>query len=390
MNKKKSLLISFIILLFAGVILVLIFISEPTAQRESAARETAMLVNVTPVSRGDYRPVFVTTGTVRPESEIVLSSRVSGEIIQRFQSFNPGEIVTKGTELVKIDPADFNNTLQLRMSELHRAEANLSIEKGQQEVARQDYQLSDENLSEANEALVLRIPQLKTAQAEVTAARAAVEQARLDLERTSVKAPFNAQILSRQVDVGSQVSPGDELARLVGIETYWVEAMVPQSRIQWIAFPDDESGEGAEVRVRNRSAWDAEDYRTGRLTKMVGALNEQTRLVRVLVSVPDPLGVKSDLEKPLPLLIGAFVETGIVGKKLEDVVKLNRDFVRKGQTVWVMEDEKLDIRDVEILVTDAQHAYIREGLNDGDKVVTTNLATVVDDAPLRLEENRSN
>ncbi len=190
--------------------------------------------------------------------------------------------------------------------------------------------------------------------------------------------------------MGSQVSPGDELARLVGIEIYWVEAMVPQSRIQWLSFPDDESGGGAEVRVRNRSAWNEEDYRIGRLEKMVGALNEETRLVRVLVSVKDPLGIKSDMEKQLPLMIGAFVETGIVGKKVEDVVKLKRDFVRKGQTVWVMKDDKLDIRDVDILLTDAEHAYISEGLNDGDKVVTTNLATVVDEAPLRLEENGSN
>lgn len=390
MNKKKTLLISFIILLVAVLVLVLIFISEPTARRDSAAKQTAMLVNVTEVSRGDYRPVFVTTGTVRPESEIILSSRVSGEVIHRFESFNPGEIVTEGTELVKIDPADFKNTLQSRMSELHEAEANLSIEKGRQEVARQDYRLSDETLSETNEALVLRIPQLKTARARVNAARSAVEQARLDLQRTSVTAPFNAQILSREVDVGSQVSPGDELARLVGIETYWVEANVPQSRIQWLTFPDDKSGEGAEVRIRNRSAWEEEDYRTGNLYKMVGALNEQTRLVRVLVSVQDPLGVKSASEKQLPLMIGAFVETGIVGKKVKDVVKLNRDFVRKGQTVWVMNDGKLQIRELDILLTDAENAYIREGLDDGDKVVTTNLATVVDGAALRIEDNGSN
>lgn len=390
MNKKKSLFISLMILLVAGVILVLIFMSEPTAQRESESRETAMLVNVTPVSRNDYRPVFVTTGTVRPVREISLSPLVGGEIIDRAQNFNPGATVAKGTVLLQLDPSDYKNTLQLRKSELQEARANLVIEEGRQEIARRDYQQSNETLSEENEALVLRIPQLNTARSKVDAAKAAVDQARLDLERTVVKAPFDLQILDRYVDVGSQVSPGDELGHMLGVEEYWVEVRVPQSRLRWLSFSADKSEKGAEVRIRNRAAWGEDEYRIGRLYRMVGDLNEQTRLVRALVSVNDPLDLESTGETRLPLMIGAFVETGIAGQEVKNVVKLNRDYVRKGQTVWVMDDGALRIQDVEILLTDSEHAYISKGLEDGEKVVTTNLATVVDGAPLRIEENGSN
>lgn len=378
------------ILLVSGVILVLIFMSEPTAQRESESRETAMLVNVTPVSRNDYRPVFVTTGTVRPVREISLSPLVGGEIIDRAQNFNPGATVAKGTVLLQLDPSDYKNTLQLRKSELQEARANLVIEEGRQEIARRDYQQSNETLSEENEALVLRIPQLNTARSKVDAAKAAVDQARLDLERTVVKAPFDLQILDRYVDVGSQVSPGDELGHMVGVEEYWVEVRVPQSRLRWLSFSADKSEKGAEVRIRNRAAWGEDEYRIGRLYRMVGDLNEQTRLVRALVSVNDPLDLESTGETRLPLMIGAFVETGIAGQEVKNVVKLNRDYVRKGQTVWVMDDGALRIQDVEILLTDSEHAYISKGLEDGEKVVTTNLATVVDGAPLRIEENGSN
>ena len=70
---------------------------------------------------------------------------------------------------------------------------------------------------------MLREPQRLAAEARVQSARAAVEQARVDLGRTVIRAPFDAQVLSREVEIGSQVSPGDPLARLVGVDRYWVE-----------------------------------------------------------------------------------------------------------------------------------------------------------------------
>lgn len=386
MHKKKAFLISLIILAAAALVVVVIFLTEPTAQRESAEKETAMLVNVTRVERGNYRPVFVTTGTVRPVQEVILSPQVSGEITDRSPDFNPGSNVEKGEKLLQIDPADYKNTLQLQKSELQEARASLQIEKGQQEVARRDYEQSGEELTDDNKALVLRIPQLNTARSNVEAARASLDQAELDMQRTAIHAPFHAKILSRNVDVGSQVGPSDQLGRLVGIERYWVEATVPQSRMRWLEFSDEVESEEAQVSVRNRS-WAEDEVRKGHLYKMVGALEEDTRLVRVLVEVPDPLALDFEAGEKQPLMIGSFVETSIQGREVKDVIKLNRDYVRKGNTVWVMKDEELDIRDVEILLNDSEHAYISDGLEDNDRVVTTNLATVVDGAPLRIEEN---
>ncbi len=143
---------------------------------------------------------------------------------------------------------------------------------------------------------------------------------------------------------------------------------------------------GAEVKIYNSSAWGADGYRTGVLQKMVGELEESTRLVKVLISVPDPLGIKESREYLPELLIGSFVEVEIEGREIEDVVRLSRDYLRNQNTVWVMEDEKLKIRKVDVVLTDAGNAYIKNGLEDGDHVVTTNLATVVEDAPLRVEE----
>lgn len=293
----------------------------------------------------------------------------------------------EGTTLLQIDPSDYKNALQQRKSELRQAEADLKLEMGRQNVARQDYQLLEDSLSRENRALVLREPQLNAARSQVESARAAVDQAELNLRRTSIRAPFDAHIVSRSVNVGSQVAPGDELGRLVGFDEYWVEATVPVSKLPWLRFPNG-NGRGSTVHIVNRTAWDDGVSREGYLYRLVGALEDETRMARVLISVPDPHGRAEDTTGPR-LILGSYVEVLMDGKVLNDVVRLNRDYVRDDETVWVMADRTLEIRDVDVAVRDAKYAYIRSGLEDGDRVVTTNLSTVSDGAPLRLRGSES-
>lgn len=273
-----------------------------------------------------------------------------------------------------------------RESELQQARADLNIEMGRQQSAQREYKMFGDTLSLPPEqkALVLRQPQLNAAKSRVQSAQAAVNLAQLNLERTSIEAPFRAHILTRNVNVGSQVARGDNLGRLVGLNEYWIMATVPLSQLRWLSFPRD--GErGSKVRIRNRTAWPEGEYREGYLHKLVGTLESDTRMARVIVSVPDPMAHREENAGSPPLMIGAFVEASIQAGGLQDVIRLERDYVRQGDTVWMMEDGKLSIRVVDIVFRDADYAYIKSGIEDGTQVVTTNLSTVVDGAPLRLD-----
>ncbi|MDQ8204622.1 efflux RND transporter periplasmic adaptor subunit [Pelagicoccus sp. SDUM812003] len=386
MSRWVTGLICLAVLALAAGVTTVIFFTEPTAQREGATKRTAMLVEVQTVQRGDYKPVIAAMGTVEPAEEVMLSPRVSGEVLERSPVFTPGGVAEKGEMLIRIDAADYEAALAERRSELQQAEADLNIEMGRQSIAEDDFELLGEDLNSERRSLVLREPQLQTAQARVEAAQAAVRRAELDLQRTEVKAPFDAQVLTREVTVGSQVGPGDTLGHLVGRDRYWVATAVPLSKLRWIEFGEGEDGQPAKARVRNRAAWPEGVYREGEVYQLVGTLESATRMARVLVEVPDPLGdrvVSSD--KPV-LMIGAFVEVLINARPIENVVRVDRDYVRQGATVWVMDEEDaLRIRKVDIEFQDEQYAYVSEGLEDGDRVVTTNLATPIDGSPLRLE-----
>jgi RND family efflux transporter MFP subunit len=355
----------------AGAI-VLIHSTEPEAERVGATRKSAALVETLTVSRASHRPELVVLGTVEPARDIVLSPRVSGQVVAVGPNFKPGGFVRAGEVLLRIDSADFENVVAMRESALHEAQALLAIEEGRQSVAEYEFELLGEEIDASNRALVLREPQIASARAGVEAAEAAVNQAKLDRDRAEVVAPFDAQILSRSADVGSHVSPGNDLARLVGIEEYWVTATVPVRDLEWIRFPDGDRP-GSAVRVRNRAGGRPGVFREGRVMQLIGMVDRQTRLARVLVTIEDPLA--RDLDAP-PLILGTVVETRIEGRALPDIVRLDRSYLREGNTVWVLRDDQLDIREVEVVYEDARFAYIGEGLADEDQVVTTSLATV--------------
>ena len=375
-----NLILCVAILAAAGAAIVWINRTEPTAEQITATRKSAALVETVTVRRGTYSPHIVVLGTVQPAQDIVLSPRVDGQVTELSPKLVPGGMVREGDLLLRIDPADFENAVSIRKSELEQAEASLEIEQGRQSLARKELELLQGTIDETNRALVLREPQIASIRAEVSAARAAVERAELDLARSTIFAPFDAQILSRSINVGSQVSTGDELARLVGIDEYWVMAAVPVRSLQWLQFPELDDQEGSTVRLRDPGSWPPGAERHGHVARMIGTLDQQTRLARVLVIVRDPLGRTSDAP---PLILDTLIETEIEGRPIDDVVRLDRELIRDSDTVWVMKEGKLEIREVEIVFRGAEHAYIREGLEQGEEVVVTTLATVAEGVDLR-------
>lgn len=379
---------AFLCLLIFGAaagVLYWIYSSEPTAQREGATRKTAALVDTLVVERGSYEPELVVLGNVQPAREIQLSPLVGGEIIEMDRSFVPGGMIHKGQPLLKIDPADFQNIVRLRDSELKQAQAELAIEEGRQAVARKELAAIGQELTEANRALVLRQPQIDSIKARIDSAQSALDQAKLDLKRADLITPFDAQIMDRMANLGSRVEPGQAVARLVGTDAYWVIASVPLRQLNFITFPDD-ANPGSSVEVRLKSVWGPNQFRAGVVTRLIGELDPQARLAQVLITVEDPLARQGDGP---PLILDSIVEARIKTKPLEDVVRLPREYLRQNKTVWVFEDGKLAIREIQIAFGNAAYVYVSEGLNDGDEIVTTALATVAEGRPLRRSTDAS-
>ncbi len=386
MNVKTTAFVS--ALMFVGAILTsfIIFATEPEAQREAATKRVPMLVKVKPAQLGNYRPVIKAMGTVVPAQSVVLRARVNGEVISISEQFSPGALVGKGQELLRIDDQDYRLLLQQRRGELGQAKTALDIEMGEQALAEKEFNRMQRELSDMQKDLVLRKPQLAGAKASLAAAQAAVAQAELDLQRTQIFAPFNATILQRNVNAGSNVTENTELARLAATDKYWVEASVAADRLHYLDFSQDQKEE-LNVSVRDRNAWPKNVVKKARLIQKFGELSSESRLAKILIEVPDPLNLETLQDNSQPdLLLGAFVECQIPTKEIRDVIRLEREYIRKNNTVWVMQDNALSIRDVDIIFLDEKYVYIQSGVNDNDSIVVSDLSRVRDGAELRLQE----
>lgn len=362
------------LLLLTGAVGALIKLTEPEPEREAAVKRTAMLVEVLEVEVGDYTPQIPAVGVVLAAEDVTLQPRVSGQITALGREFVPGSVVEAGEVLLELERVDAANAVALAESALALAQADLELEQGRQAVARIERDHIGAEISAEQERLVLREPQLQAAQATVDAARANLKQAELELSRTRVRAPSRSLVLERSVGVGSLVTPSSTLGRLVAVERFWVELTLPTRLLQHLP-------EQTTVRLRDDNAWPAGATRQGTLSGVVRALDQQTRLARLLVTVEDPLA----LEHPgPPLSVGAFLQAELQANTLSEVIRLPRGALRREDIVWTMEEGLLRLRTVEVLVQDADYAYIR-GLEAGAQVVLTDLASVSDGAPLRTE-----
>lgn len=379
--------VSLIIAGFVGAALLvyLIFLTEPEAERGERPEPDPVLVETTTADTGTFRPLIEAMGTVRPTREVNLNPRLSGHVLERSDDFDPGSTVEAGEELLQLDPANFRQTLRQRRSEVQQAESDLKQEMGRQEVARQEYKLLGDTIPEENRDLVLRKPQLQSARASLESARAALEQAQLDLERTTIEAPFDGLILTREVDAGAEVSPGQNLGRLVGTDRYWVEATLPTNKLRHVQVDPGNPTEGSPVQVRNRTAWAEGQSREGYVERLIGELDESSRMARLLIVVPDPV------QQDPALTLGSYVENQIKGEPIENVTRLPRNLLRDDDTVWIMDDEELDIRSVEVVMQDSQYSYVRGNISNDDQVVTSSLSAAIDGMPLApADEETSN
>lgn len=363
----------------------------PVATRQPRP-PTARIVEVTQAERTTAPARLDLMGTVVATREVVLRPQVSGRVVEVAPDFVPGGRFATGDVMLRIDPSDALLAIRQREAELAQTRAELRLERGNQAVARSEFALLGEAIAEADRDLVLRQPQLASVEARVEAAEAALDRARLDLERTTLRAPFPALVRSRGVELGSRVDAATEIATIVDTGAYWIEVLVPAGQLRWIDVPRSAGTEGAldlaegaldlaegsRAVLRHAGAWGPGAEREGRIVRLLGDIESEGRMARLLVRVDDPLALAPEHRGLPPLLLGSYVSVEIRGRPLEDVFSLDRSFLRGGDRVWLLGDDgRLEIRPVEVAFRGADHVLVQTGLASGDRIVTSALSSPV-------------
>jgi RND family efflux transporter MFP subunit len=281
--------------------------------------------------------------------------------------------------ILKIDPSDYQIEVQKAESALARAQADLAIEQGSQAIAREELRLLSATSKEviAMTDLALRKPQLDQAKAAVSSAEADLHRARLDLSRAVVRAPFNALVVHQNVNLGSHINTQETLATIVSTDEYWIEAVVPLDRL---AVLNINRTNRPPALVRSQAGY---GHWQGHVLRATGKLSEKSRMAKVIIAIPDPIGLDSGNTSP-QLMLDDYVSVEMMGRELTSVIDLPRLALRDSDTVWVFHDGSLEIRTVTLAWKQDDRVLIDTGLVSGEKVVVSDLATPVQGMRLKV------
>ena len=356
-------------------------------------------------------------GSVRPADEIDLVSQVPGVVVWKAPQLETGGFFARGDVLLRIDPRDFELAMISAEAAVARARYQLDLAQEEAAVASQEWELVRSLDTEPTD-LLLRLPQVRAAEADLLAAEAGLSEARLRLERTQIRAPFDGRVRETGLDVGQYVAANQSVSRVYGIERAEIVVAVPHKDMAWLEIPlllpemaiaslsSEKTGTdiarltesggprpspppttAPQARVfaefaGRRHAWD------GFVTRTAAELDARSRMMRLVVEVDTPYAQGGDSDTPL--LVGMFVDVKIFGKSVDGVRVLPRVALREGNIVWVADREgTLHLRPAQVLHVRDERVVVRLDLSDDERIVVSQLSGVTDGMKVRLDDGES-
>jgi RND family efflux transporter MFP subunit len=361
--------------LLAGACLVAaaLYLNRPSSQL-AEPEQPAITVDVAKVVLETVSIPVQAQGTVRPLQETILHAEVQGRVVEVSPAFNVGGFVSQGDVLLKIDPRDYQTSLLRARAAVKTAESNMAQEKGRAEVASREWKKLPANAqrSQAARDLYLRKPQLAQAEAQLLAAQADLDTARDNLERSEIKAPYDALIRGKHTELGQFVAPGTAVAEIFSVDYAEVRLPIPQSKLSYLELPGLSGYQGSATIDLYTDVAGTISHWTATLHRTEGVYDERSRVMYAVARIEDPYGLRPPHRSPLR--VGTFVNANIDGKPFPELVRLPRYILRAGNYVWVIDDQqRLQNRRVTTLRAGDDEIYVASGLDSGELVSLTAL-----------------
>lgn len=412
-----------VVLFVSLVIMVMLVRLKPEAERQ-VPKQTGLLVEVKPVKAEPVNLYVEAYGTVRPREALSLVAEVRGQVVGLDPAFEEGRFIPKETVLIQIDPRTYQLEVDRRKVQVKQTAAEIKrqdqevvnlkarlkiarsdaalaeneyqrlkkliakkvISQSQLEKAEQIYLASLERLQALENQLALTKPSREQLVAQRDMAKVMLQEAQLDLERTAIIAPFDGWTLEKVIEKGQHVNAGQYLGKIYNAGELEIEVRIPVKDFKWlpanmdrVPFADAdiifESGE-------TQYSW------KGKVTRIKAQLDEKTRTLPVIIET-DTSMPKADNDGNFGLRPGMFVNVRIEGRKIDSAYVLPRHLVYPGNVVYLVEDNQLRIRPVNIIRSYKETVIIDKGLSDGELIIISPMSAATDGMRVRLSPDGS-
>ena len=312
-------------------------------------------------------------GTVQPRTETVLSAEVSGTVSSISPKFIAGGVFKANEVLMRIDPTNYKVALDQAEALVRQRQIEFD---GASKLKSQGYRAEAE---------------LASAAAALASAKAELTRARRNLERTFIRLPYEGIVRSKDSDLGQFVSPGTLLGVTFATDVAEVRLPLTDLDLAFVSLPEASAVAGtgnadgpdvvlSAVRKGQLTEWQAKIVRTE------GVVDEKSRVTYAVASVDDPYRLHSS-GSALP--IGTFVGAEISGAVADNVVRIPRSVVRGSDRIVIVDEaNKLRIRTVNVVRSDADYVYVTGEALVGERVMATALETPVNGMAVRTTSDQ--
>jgi len=343
------------LLLVIAVIAGALYLSSSLAPQTDKARAPISMLSQNPGVRTetpnlvDFQPVVTLSGVVENRTRTDIASQVGGRVIHVSPNFATGAAVRRGELLFMIDQADYRLALETTGAEIAAAKGDLQ----QLRIA------ADLSIREWRETypdrevppLAAKAPQIAAAEARLLAAEASRKKAELALERTTVRAPFDARILETQLDEGQIVNPNQIVGAVFALASIEIAAAISAAETRMIS---PTIGRSARI---HRPGFQGE-VGQGVIVRTDAQVDARTRLGRLFLAT----------DGSADLTVGEFVNVVVQGDLVSGAMELPASALTGRDTVWVVSGERLSRRQV-VVLSDAGEGLVVAPFDVADGVV---------------------
>jgi hypothetical protein len=202
--------------------------------------------------------------------------------------------------------------------------------------------------------------------------------------------PYEGIVRSKETDLGQFVSPGTRVG--VTFATDFAEVRLPltDTDLAFIDLPETSEmtlsaavdGPAVTLAATQKGRpveWEAIVVRTE------GVVDEKSRVTYAVARVDDPYGLHHDSPQ---LPVGTFVSATLEGTIAENIIRIPRAVVRgSDQVVFVDDENRIEVRTIDIARSDSDFVYVRDGANPGDRIVLTALDSPINGMAVRTTQS---
>ncbi|MEK7222148.1 MAG: efflux RND transporter periplasmic adaptor subunit [Nitrospirota bacterium] len=379
MNHRRPLL--WVVVLLAGLLVVVAWRVTTSGSKGNGKKERVIAVGTMAPMRKDLDVRLSYTADIQPYQQINVFSRVDGYIAKMH--VDKGDYVRVDQLLVEVDHTDYVHAVNRAKANLAAARANVvsqeaTIKNTKLNLDRmrsliKDQYISQQDADNAQAAHDVAVAQVDSLRAQVHQMEVALQQAETNLTYSYIRAPFPGYISLRNLDQGAFVSGSAGststfsrgILALQDITTVRVLVDVVEKDVPLVKI-----GQPAELRAE---AYPNRVF-TGKVTRVVQALDRNTRTMTVEVDIPNPdRALKGGMFARVELVAGTHANALQI--PIDAVTRLESD-----QYVFIVQEGKARKVPVALGIQDRQMVEVTRGLTGIEPVIVSGKDLVMDGA----------